>query len=85
MAFDSTERVYVADHGNNRIQVFTAEGEQFGKYGNVHDIRWVSLSTCEVKSLTSLLFLQLLLEFCNIMCALEPHAQIKFPVSSRIE
>ena len=27
MAFDSTGNVYVADYGNNRIQVFTAEGQ----------------------------------------------------------
>ncbi len=36
IACDSTGKVYVADNGNNRIQVFTAEGEflkMFGRYG----------------------------------------------------
>ena len=37
VAFDSTGKVYVADEGNHRIQVFTAEGRylrQFGRLGN---------------------------------------------------
>ena len=37
VAFDSTGYVYVADYGNNRIQVFTAEGTfvtMFGRYGS---------------------------------------------------
>ena len=37
MAFDSTGNVYVADCNNNRIQVFTAEGQfvtKFGRYGS---------------------------------------------------
>lgn len=37
VAFDSTGNVYVADCNNNRIQVFTAEGQfvmKFGRYGS---------------------------------------------------
>ncbi len=33
IAFDSTRNVYVADLGNHRIQVFTAEGEFLRKFG----------------------------------------------------
>jgi tripartite motif-containing protein 2/3/tripartite motif-containing protein 71 len=40
VAFDSTGNVYVADSGNHRIQVFTAEGEYLRKFdhGNLYDI-----------------------------------------------
>ncbi len=44
IACDNTGKVYVADSGNHRIQVFTAEGKslkKFGKYGRgIGELNW---------------------------------------------
>ncbi len=39
IACDSTENVYVADSGNNRIQVFTAEGKFLRIFGSEGDVK----------------------------------------------